>query len=367
MPFPPPTTAPGAAAVPTRDVGRDGGTRSAQAPPPWVVMGQLLSGYAVSQLIHVAVRLGLPELLAEGPRSAGELAAATSSEPRALLRLLRGLAVVGLMAADGEERFGLTALGRSLQRRTPGSLRALALLTEESYRAWGDLLYSVRTGRTAFDRVFGVGRFEYLARNAEAATVFDEAMAGMSVAFARSVPAAVDFPETGTLVDVGGGSGELLKAILSSRPKVRGVLFDRPEVVERARGGIEAAGLAARVELRGGDFLESVPAGGDSYILSHVLHNWDDDRARRVLGNCRKALREEARLLIVEMVIPSPPNLTRESYLPAMTDLQMMVMTGGQERSEDEWRRLLASSGFEAVRLVPLEGCHCILEARPAG
>ena len=350
----------------TESPATDSGARGPQAPPAWIVLGRLLSGYAVSQLIHAAVRLGLPDLLGEGPKTAEQLATATGVHAPSLFRVLRALAAVGLVTQADEASFRLTPVGECLRARAPGSMRALALTTEESYRAWGEVLYSVRTGAPAFDHVYGTGRFAYLAENSSAAATFDEAMAGLVARAAAAVAATYDFSGLRTLVDVGGGGGALLAAVLNSHPTLRGVLFDRPAVVRNARSIIEAAGVAGRCALEGGDFFEAVPAGGDAYILSHTLHNWDDARALRIIESCRKAMSGEGRLLVVEMVVPPQPDPSPEAYVLAMTDLQMMVMTGGRERSEEEWRALLASGGFNLVRLVPLGAHHYLLEAFPA-
>jgi hypothetical protein len=246
----------------------------------------------------------------------------------------------------------------------PGSVRDYAVLVGEPmvWRSWGGILHSLRTGKPAFDHTFGAPLFEYLAAHPEEARVFDAAMTGRSAAENAAVLAAYDFSGAGTVVDVGGGQGALLAAILEANPRTRGVLFDRPHVVAAARPRLEAAGLApGRFDLVEGDFFGAVPAGGDIYVLKRIIHDWDDGRARSILRNCRAALSEAGRLLLVELVVP-PGNEPSDAKL---LDLLMLVYAGGRERTEAEYRDLLASAGFELARVVPTASNVSLVEAVP--
>jgi O-methyltransferase domain/Dimerisation domain len=339
---------------------------SAPGAPPWLALGRLVSGYAVSQMIYAASELGIPELLRDGPKSAEELARLAGANADLLRRVMRGLTAVGVLAQDEEGRFGLAPDGRFLCDGAPGSLRALVKCAGEAYQAWGALLHSLRTGETPFEHVFGVDRFAYLTSHPEAAVAYDEAMSGLSSQLAASVLAAYDFSQFGSVVDVGGGSGALLLPVLEANASARGVIYDRPSMVEGARARVEARGLAGRCEVRGGDFFESVPEGGDAYVLSHVIHNWDDERAAAILRNCRRAMAEGARLLLVEMLMPERPSGSPAVYPLGMTDLQGRGRKGGRERTRDEFASLMASAGFELTRTIPTNSLDSVIEAVPA-
>ena len=250
-----------------------------QLPPP-AVLYQLATGHYVSHAIYAAAKLGIADLLGTGPQRCDDLAKATGTHAPALRRVLRLLASAGVFAETEDGRFELTPVGSCLQSG-PGSFRPVALLfTSPGVRAaWGDLLHSVRTGEPALNHVFGMGSFEYFAQHPEEAAVFDEAMGAFTAMVAIAVAAAYDFSRFGTIIDVGGGEGALLAGILRANPALRGVVFDMPRVAEGANETIAAAGLGDRCEFVGGDFFEAVPGGGDAYILKHVIHDWDDERA----------------------------------------------------------------------------------------
>lgn len=316
-------------------------------------LGRLIGGFHTTQLLYTAARLGLADRLRDGPRRAEELAPALGAHAPSLHRLLRALVEIGALEDAGEGRFGLTELGRLLQEDAPGSMRPVALVYGgEFYRAWASLLESVQTGETAFERVFGVPFFDYYAQHPEEGEAFDRTMASLSAAMGDRVAAAYDFSGIGTLVDVGGGKGALLAAILKANPGVRGMLFDQPAVIAGAQARIAAEGLAERCRLVGGDFFEAVPPGGDAYLLKWILHDWDDERSVRILQNCRQAMTERARLLVVEVVLPdrTPPR-----PVGAAIDVHMLALTGGRERTESEYRALLAAGGFRLTRIVPTE------------
>lgn len=327
-------------------------------------MFQRLIGYWTSQMIYVAAKLGIADRLAAGPRSAAQLAAETGSHPPSLYRLLRTLAGQGIFRETSPQVFELTPLGACLQAEAEGSIRDLAILYgEETYQAWGRLLDSVQTGRTAFDEVFGCEIFEYLARNPAQQEVFNRAMSNRGVRIAEAVVAAYDFSSSAQVVDVGGGEGTLIVAILKANRGTRGLLFDLPGVAEAAERKLQGAGLQDRCRFVGGDFFETVPAGGDTYILSRILHDWDDRRSVTILQNCRRAMPQEGKVLVVEEVIP-PGNQPGFSKL---IDIHMLVLTGGRERTEAEFADLFAAAGLCFHRAIPTSSGMYILEAIPRG
>jgi hypothetical protein len=324
-------------------------------------LGRMIGGFHTTQLITTAVRLRLPEELEAGPRRAEEMAPQIDAHAPSLHRLMRALAEIGVLEDVGESRFGLTELGQLLRGDIPNSLRPVALVYGgEFYRAWGSLLESVQTGETAFDRVLGAPFFEYYAQHPEQGEAFDRTMASLSAVMAIHVVTAYDFSALGTLVDVGGGQGGLLTTILKANPALRGILFDQPAVIQGAKGRIEAEGLADRCALVSGDFFQAVPEGAAAYLLKSILHDWDDERSIRILRSCRQAMGEQARLLIVEVVLPdrTPPR-----PMGAAIDVHMLALTGGQERTESEYRALLAAAGFRITRIVPTEACSQIFGA----
>jgi len=313
----------------------------------------LVRGYRISQSIYVATRLGIPDLLADGPRDIDELAHATGSDPPSLRRVLRFLAGVGVLDEVGPSRFALAPLGVGLRTGVPGSLRpaVLLLLDESHWRPWGHLLHTVRTGETAFHHAHGVGLYDYLAGHPEVASVFDAAMSGNSPGHARLVAATYDFSRMSLVVDVGGGRGQLLGTILERHPRLRGILFDQPHVLEGARPILEAAGVVDRCELVGGSFFDAVPAGGDAYILRGIIPGFEDDQAVAILTNCRRAMAAGARVLLVERYVATDPH---EALPVLLSDLEMLVNVGGRERTTDEYATLLARGGFRLAQVIPL-------------
>ncbi len=322
----------------------------------------LMSGYWHTQAIYVAVKLGVADLLRDGPRSAAELAAATGTEPRALYRLLRALSSLGIFAEQDGQRFALTPMAECLRTDAAESVRSLAIVRGEwQYEAWGRLLGSVQTGRPAFEQLHRMPLFEYLSRHPEKGRLFDEAMTGVHGLETAAMLEAYDFSGFATLADVGGGNGSVLTALLHHYPSLKGILFDLPAVVDRARASLAAAGLADRCRLVGGSFFESVPAGADAYLLRHVIHDWDDARAVTILQNCRQALGGRGKLLVVEGIVP-PGN---EPSVSKFFDLAMMVLPGGMERTQEEFRRLFAAAGFRLGRIVPTRSWISVLEGEP--
>jgi SAM-dependent methyltransferase len=307
-------------------------------------------GFLTTQLLYVTAKLGVADALAGGPRTGPEIAAVVGADPDALTRALRWLVLEEVLAEAGEGRFALTELGKWLRADVPGSMRGGVLARGELYyRAAAGMLAAVREGGTAFEQVHGDRFFEYLSRNPEQEAIFQGSMTGRSEDEAGHVVAAYGFGGLGRLVDVGGGHGILLGAILRSAPDLRAVLVDQPAVVEQARQRLVADGVAARCELVAGDFFGDLPAGADAYLLSRVLHDWADDDVRRILGACRSAMPPGGRLLIVEALLPE-----RAAEQPAVIrmDLYMLVLLGARERTEGQFRRLLSDSGFDVRRVV---------------
>jgi hypothetical protein len=325
-------------------------------------LARLASGYWHTQAIYVAAKLGIADLLTDGPRSADELASATQTQPQALYRLLRALASVGIFAEDVEHRFALTPMAECLRSDVSGSVRSLAIVRGEwQYEAWGQLLHSIRTGECAFEKVYGAPLFDYLAANPEKGKLFDAAMTGVHGRETTAMLAAYDFSGIGTLADIGGGNGEVIASVLKRYPEMRGILFDQPSVIERSRANLSAAGLSDRCDAVGGNFFQSVPAGADAYLMRHIIHDWDDEKSVTILRNCRSAMGTRGKLLLVEGLVP-PGN---EPSVSKFFDLAMMVLPGGMERTEEEYRRLFAQSGFSLARIVPTETWISVIEGEP--
>ncbi|MFO7170419.1 MAG: methyltransferase [Chloroflexota bacterium] len=333
---------------------------TAPAPDTAAALRKMIMGFRTTQLLSVAARLNLADLLAQGPRPARELARETGAEPAALYRLLRALASTGVLAETDDGQFGLTELGMGLCRERPGSAHSLAVLFGEPWlwQAYARLDYSVATGQPAFNHVHGMPLYGYLAQHPEAAAVFHAAMSGFSNQEVSAILNAYDFTGTRRLVDVGGGQGALLAGILKAYPALQGVLFDRPEVIAQARAELTAGPLEARCQLVAGDFFRELPAGGDVYLLKSVLHNWDDARSALILRRCRAGMERGGRVLAAERVIP-PGTGPAEGKL---FDINMLVMQGGRERTEREYAALFSAAGFRLRRVVPTSSPLSIVE-----
>ncbi|MGH3647545.1 MAG: methyltransferase [Micromonosporaceae bacterium] len=322
----------------------------------------ILFGFATTQIVYVAVRLGVPELLADGARSGEELAEATGAHAPSLRRLLRGLASHGIVSEPEPDRYALTLGGQLL--RTEVTRSAILLFgAEQMWRAWGELEYSVRTGKPSFDKLTGASSFEYFAAHPEQSELFQRAMSSHTAEVAPEIVAGYEFASLATLVDVGGGDGTLLAAILHAVPTLQGVLYDAAAGLAAAPARLRAAGVADRCEVVAGDFFATVPPGGDGYLLKSVIHDWDDARATRILENCRLA---GGTVLVVEPVLPpGPVTASPEQAYLALSDLNMLVNTGGRERTEAEFRALYAAAGLDLVA-VHEAGDYRILEGTPA-
>lgn len=316
---------------------------------------QVIAGFWLSRCVYIAAKLGLADLVQESPKTPAELAVLTGTHAPSLYRVLRALASSGWLHENDDGRFGSTPLSAGLLTGVPGSLRALATteLGEEHYPAWGNLLFSVRTGELAFDNVFGMPNWQYWAGHDEHAQVFNRAMSEMTAVIEPAVLAICDFSPFTTIVDIGGGRGTLMSSILRAYPAARGIVLDLPHVIEQGRQLIAEQHVEDRCELVPGDFFKEVPRGGDAYILKWVLHDWDDERSIAILKNCHRAMVPDGRLFVVEAPLPR----RNEPSLHKLMDVNMLVMTGGRERTEDEYRTLFDAAGFELTRLTvtPLE------------
>jgi ubiquinone/menaquinone biosynthesis C-methylase UbiE len=320
------------------------------AAPEWQ-LARLIEGYLTTQLTYVAAKLGIADLLAGGPKSGAELAAALGVHGGHLVRVLRGLVLNGLLSEEEDGRFALTEMGSLLRNDVPRSLRAAALARGEVYyEPAGALLQAVREGRTPFELVLGKPFFEHLAAHPDDEALFQGSMAGRSEREADDVVAAYDFTPFGKLVDVGGGQGILLRAILRSAPQLEAILLDRAGAIDDARERLEQDGHGARIDYSVGDFFVEVPAGADAYLLSRVIHDWEDEEARRILGNCGRAMSAESVLLVVEAILPER---VLDQPGAVQMDLLMLLFLGARERTAAEYEQLLVESGFRLTRIVP--------------
>jgi hypothetical protein len=320
-----------------------------------------IAGAWVSQAIYVAAKLGIADLLHAGPRPVSALAAATETHERSLYRVLRALASLGIFAEHPDGSFALTDAAECLRRDAPGSLRPYAIMMGESWtwRSCGEMLHSVRTGEAAFQHIFGMPTFDYHACNPESARISAEGLTSRSAVENAAVITAYDFSRSKLIVDVGGGQGTLLASVLDASPTSAGILFDMPHVADMAARLLQRADGDHRGRVQGGDFFQSVPAGGDLYLLKKVIHDWEDPEARTILQNCRTAMPPHGKLLLIELVVPSG----NEPSFAKMLDLVMLFLAGGRERTADEHRELLASAGFRLERIIPTGSTVSIIEA----
>jgi SAM-dependent methyltransferase len=331
---------------------------------PHAILSEMLGGYRLTQMLYVVATLGVAEVLASAPRSADEIAARVGAHPGSLFRLLRTLAGLGVFSEDPAGCFHLTPLSDALRADAHGSLRPFAVSYGERWwwDSWGHLLHSVRTGETAFDHVHREGLFDYLRRDAAAAAIFHGNMTAMTGPEAGAIASAIDFSGARLVVDVGGGHGALVIAILRKHPNARAILVDEASVVDGARPRLEREGLSERCQFIAGDFFGSLPEGGDVYILKEVVHDWGDERAVAILRSCRRAIAGGGRLLVIERIVP-PGNVP---FVGELVDLTMLVLTGGRERTEAEYRALLDAAGFSLARVVATPVGTDVIEAVPA-
>jgi hypothetical protein len=332
-----------------------------EAPPPHLQLVQMAMGHWVSRIVHVAAVLRLADHLAAGPRTAEELAGPTGTQAASLYRLMRGLANLGIFTESADRRFALTPLGEAMKTGAPGSARASILTVASDWWVEGfrELMYSVQTGKSGFEKALGMPIFDWLAKDPNAASLFSETMIGFHGEEPAAVAAAYDFSGIATLADVGGATGHLLSVVLARNPSMRGVLFDLRHVVQDAPALLAARGMTDRVTIEEGDFFERVPEGADAYLLSHIIHDWNEEQCMTILGNCRKVMRPASRLLIVEMVLPS----NDVPHPGKMLDLMMLVGPGGQERTGAEYGVLLQKAGFRMTKVVPTASPVSVVEA----
>ena len=327
--------------------------------PPHLHVLELLDGHKVTQCLCVAMRLGVADQLNDGPKACADMARALDVNPDALYRVMRLLASKQVFKELPDRRFELTPAAAMLRTGVKGSLRAWAGLTEQTWGTWEYLIDSLRTGQPMFEKVFGMPIFDYYAKHPEKSELFDQAMAEFSRPIAKAIVMSYAFSGIDRLVDVGGGDGSLLSVILRAHPRMKATLLEGPWAAERARRSIDAAGLGERCEVVAGDFFASVPAGGDAYLLKNVLHDWNDERALALLASCHRAMKQGARLLIVELIIP-PGN---EPFIGKIVDIQMLLATGGRERTKEEYEALLDQAGFRIRRAVPTPFPMSVIEA----
>jgi ubiquinone/menaquinone biosynthesis C-methylase UbiE len=329
---------------------------SSSVPPATLL--NLIIGYMPARVVHVAAHLGIADLLAGGAKTATALAQETNTSSGPLLRLLRALASMGLLENLESDRFSLTATGDQLRSNVPGSMRNFALMFggERAWRSWGELLHGVQTGESGTRRVYGVGSFEYLAANPDQAIIFNEAMAENTRRITQALVSAYDFSKYSKIIDVGGGNGALMAAILGANPNTRGVVFDLPRGSAEASQKLADAGVAARCEVVAGNFFRLVPEGGDAYILKHVIHDWDDQQSAAILTNCRKAMHPASKVLLVERIMPEKMEATAANQRMAMFDINMLAMPGGQERTGKEYRDLFAKAGLSIAQCLAIPG-----------
>jgi hypothetical protein len=332
-------------------------------PPPAEILVPLIFGKCLTMALSVAAKLRIADKLVGGPKSSDDLARETGTHGPTLYRVLRALAGYGVFSESADGKFSLTPVGELLRTGVPGSMRGMAEFcgAEWSWKAWGELLYSVRTGKTAFDHAFGKPCFDYLADHKDESEVFNEAMTGFSSMIAPAVVEAYDFSKLGTIVDVGGGHGMLLTSILKANPGVKGVVFDAPHVAAGAEKTIRAAGVSDRCRAEGGDFFKAVPAGGDAYLMMHIIHDWPDDKAATILKHCRKGVNPGGKLLVVDSVV-APPNAPD---MAKILDLEMLVLPSGKERTEAEFAALFAMAGWRLNRVVPTKSPKSVIEGVP--
>jgi O-methyltransferase domain/Dimerisation domain len=340
--------------------------KKAQDMQPSEALLQMITSSWISQAICVAAQLGIADLLKNGSKSSEDLAKATGTNAQSLYRLLRALSSVSIFAEVENASFELTPLASYLQTNVPGSVHPLAIMFGKEWHSlpWLNLLHSLKTGNTAFKYVYGMELFEYLEKNPETARIFNDAMSSTIGALQADIDITTieyDFSSIHKIVEVGGGHGSLIAAILKRYPTMQGILFDLPPVVVGAKHLIDAEGLTERCQIVGGNFFESLPYGGNIYILKHIIHDWDDTHAIAILNNCRHAMAENGKLLLIEAVIPSKNKPSFGKFL----DLEMLVISGGCERTEIEYQTIFEAAGFRLTKVIPTKSLLSVIEGIP--
>lgn len=316
--------------------------------------------YVLSRAIHVAATLGIADHLVQGPKSANELAILVGAEPQPLYRLLRMLASHDIFL-EQDHSFVLTPIAQLLVTSNPDSLRLLLMKEDESrWNAYGDLLYSVKTGKPAFNHHYGIGYFDYITKNQQLSQSFDLGMANLSAKENSLIANSFDFSTYRSIVDLGGGIGGLLAEILKKNPLSHGVVYELPHLMDRVEPFLQEQGVASRGKFASGSFFQSIPENSDLYMLKRILHDWDDQSCIRILKNCQKAMMPTSRLLIIDAVMPEG-NISHESK---DFDLFMLALFGGQERTQNEWRQLLDASNLRLTSIWPTASALAIIEAQ---
>jgi SAM-dependent methyltransferase len=323
-----------------------------------------MASLLVPRVLYAAAKLGLADRLGAGPKSAVELAGPMRLHAPSLHRLMRTLASLGILTEREEQRFDLTPLGAALKTGASNSARSTLLTFGSPWmqRAWDQFMHSLETGRTGMEKAWGMPFFDYLAQHAEDASLFSETMVGFHSSEAPAVANAYDFSVFKSVVDIGGGTGNLLGTVIARHAGPRGVLFDRPHVVRDAPAILKTHGVEERITIEIGNFFQTVPAGSDAYLLSHIIHDWNEEQSLIILGHCRKAMKPDGRLLIVENVLPAGD----APHPGKLLDIAMLVLLGGQERTETEYAMLLDRADFRLARVVSTESAVSVLEAVPA-
>lgn len=340
--------------------------KQAHTIPPQAILLDYLCGMMRTQAIHHAARLRIAELVEDGPKSVSTLAEATKTHAPSLARLLRSLASIGIFTEVEPEYFARTPLSSLLQPGVPGSMYQVALLHGDQWQwhVWEGFAYTLQTGQPTFSQLFGVEMFEYFTQySPESAQVFNDAMTGFSEQVNMPIATAnYDFSSLDTLVDIGGGMGTQLMTLLKVHPGIRkGILFDRPPVIAQAQAAVAASGLGERCELVGGNFFEGIPEGADAYFMKQIIKDWSDAQSIQLLSNCRKAMKRGGRVLVAEVVLLPG----RETSIQKFIDLQLMILSPGQERTEAQYRQLFEAAGFMLTSIVPTASPYSILEGIP--
>jgi hypothetical protein len=330
--------------------------------PPEVVVTQIMIGSLASQVLYVAAKLGIADLLADGPKSVEELATATDMHAASLYRVLRATASLGVFAEQENQVFALNANAEVLRSNVPNSLRDIVIFMGEDWHweVFGKIMYSVRTGKSAWAHAHNEDDvFDYFRKRPEAFEIFNRAMTSLTALSAKAVSEGYDFTGVKTLVDIAGGHGRLLTEILENNPSMQGILFDMPQVIEGARQTVAKTSAADRVEFAPGDFFVSVPAGGDAYMMKHIIHDWDDEKSLTILRNIKQAMNPGGRVLLIESVIAG---IGAQDFGKLM-DIEMLVSPGGKERTAAEYEDLFARAGLRMTRIVPTKSAYSVIEA----
>lgn len=329
--------------------------------PPEVVLTQLMLGSLAAQTIYVTAKLGIADLLADGPKPVEELATATNTHAPSLYRILRAAASLNVFTEQENRVFAMNANAQPLLSNAPNSLRDIAIFMGEDWHweVWGKTLYSVKTGKSAWAQMHGDDVFGYFGLNPGSATIFNRAMSSLTALATGAVVEGYDFSGINTLIDIAGGHGRLLTAIVDANPNIRAVLFDLPHVIEGAKEQVAKSTAANRIDFASGDFFISVPAGADAYLMKHIIHDWDDERALTILKNIKQAMNPKARVLLVESVIADGNN----QDFGKLMDIEMLVSPGGKERTAAEYAELFELAGLRLTRIVPTKSAYSVIEA----